>query len=94
MGAEQRLLWHARGAGLHGSKAHPAQRLAAVVCLKSAVSFSMRSLGSTGTDNDELLESQFYVGCKHRRIRGDAYYELLDEFISAAKRRWDLVTPD
>lgn len=44
----------------------------------------------TGTDNEELLQSQFYVGSKHKRIRGDAYYELLDEFISAVQRRWDL----
>ncbi len=42
---------------------------------------------ATGTDNEELLQSQFYVGSKHKRVRGDVYYELLDEFISAAKRR-------
>ncbi|EIE23960.1 NADP-dependent malic enzyme [Coccomyxa subellipsoidea C-169] len=41
-----------------------------------------------GTDNEELLQSQFYVGSKHKRVRGDVYYELLDEFISAAKRRF------
>ena len=40
-----------------------------------------------GTDNKELLQSQFYVGSKHERVRGDAYYELLDEFITAAQRR-------
>jgi len=40
-----------------------------------------------GTDNQELLQSPFYVGSKHERVRGEAYNELLDEFISAAKRR-------
>ena len=40
-----------------------------------------------GTDNKELVQSQYYVGCKHERVRGDAYYELLDEFITAAQRR-------
>lgn len=48
----------------------------------------------TGTDNEELLQSQFYVGSKHKRVRGEVYYELLDEFISAAKRRycaWHLI---
>ncbi len=33
------------------------------------------------------MQSQYYVGCKHERVRGDAYYELLDEFITAAQRR-------
>jgi malate dehydrogenase (oxaloacetate-decarboxylating)(NADP+) len=42
---------------------------------------------NAGTDNEELLQSQFYVGSKHRRVRGEAYYELLDEFISAVQRR-------
>lgn len=29
-----------------------------------------------GTDNEELLKSPFYVGVRHRRVRGDAYYEV------------------
>ena len=48
----------------------------------------MTGLARAGTDNKELLQSQFYVGSKHERIRGDAYYELLDEFITAAQRRY------
>jgi malate dehydrogenase (oxaloacetate-decarboxylating)(NADP+) len=40
-----------------------------------------------GTDNEDLLRSPFYVGVRHRRVRGDAYYELLDEFLTAVKRR-------
>ena len=40
-----------------------------------------------GTNNEELLRSPFYVGCKHQRVRGDAYYELIDELMSAVKRR-------
>ncbi|KAL6760237.1 hypothetical protein V8C86DRAFT_2559441 [Haematococcus lacustris] len=46
----------------------------------------------TGTDNEELLESPFYVGSRHRRIRGDPYYELLDEFLVAIKRRYGNTT--
>ncbi|KAG1681632.1 hypothetical protein FOA52_014141 [Chlamydomonas sp. UWO 241] len=42
----------------------------------------------TGTDNEELLSSPFYVGVRHRRVRGDAYYELLDELMVAIKRRY------
>jgi malate dehydrogenase (oxaloacetate-decarboxylating)(NADP+) len=41
-----------------------------------------------GTDNDELLKSPFYVGARHERVRGEAYQELLDEFLTAAKRRF------
>jgi len=41
-----------------------------------------------GTDNEELLQDPFYVGLRHRRVRGDAYDELMDEFINAAMRRW------
>eukprot|EP00803_Ostreobium_quekettii_P007370 evm.model.scf_89.7 EVM.evm.TU.scf_89.7 scf_89:27597-30512(+) len=41
-----------------------------------------------GTDNEELLASPFYVGVKERRARGEAYNELLDEFLTAVKRRY------
>ena len=46
-----------------------------------------------GTDNEDLLRSPFYVGVRHRRVRGDAYYELLDEFLTAVKRRWAAPEP-
>lgn len=49
--------------------------------------WQLRRLSCAGTDNKELVQSQYYVGCKHERVRGDAYYELLDEFITAAQRR-------
>ena len=29
-----------------------------------------------GTDNEELLRSPLYVGVRHRRVRGDAYYQV------------------
>lgn len=41
-----------------------------------------------GTDNEELLRSPFYVGVRHNRVRGDSYYELLDELMTAIKRRY------
>lgn len=40
-----------------------------------------------GTDNPELLGSPFYVGQRHARVRGDAYYELVDELLTAVRRR-------
>jgi len=46
----------------------------------------------TGTDNEEFLRSPFYVGMRHRRVRGDPYYELLDEFLTAVRRRYGNTT--
>lgn len=33
-------------------------------------------------------QDPIYVGTKHRRVRGDAYYELVDEFLTAVRRRY------
>lgn len=38
-----------------------------------------------GTDNEELINSPFYIGLKHKRIRGAEYDELIDEFMSAVR---------
>ncbi len=38
-----------------------------------------------GTDNEDLLEDPLYLGYRHRRLRGDAYIELVDEFVEACK---------
>lgn len=38
-----------------------------------------------GTDNDELLQDPLYLGWRERRLRGDAYEALVDEFVDAAK---------
>lgn len=41
-----------------------------------------------GTDNEALLADPFYLGMRHKRLRGDAYYSLLHEFIHAVHHRW------
>jgi malate dehydrogenase (oxaloacetate-decarboxylating) len=41
-----------------------------------------------GTNNEKLLNDPFYMGNRHRRISGDEYYEFVDKFIKAVKRRW------
>ena len=39
-----------------------------------------------GTNNTALLADPLYLGLHRRRLRGDEYYDLLDEFISAVTR--------
>jgi len=41
-----------------------------------------------GTDNEGLLADPLYVGWRHPRLRGEPYYELLDEFVDAIHRRF------
>lgn len=41
-----------------------------------------------GTDNDELLNDPLYLGLTHRRLHGDEFYEIADEFVQAATSRW------
>lgn len=41
-----------------------------------------------GTDNERLLEDDMYAGWRAPRLRGEEYYELVDEFVHAVMRRW------
>ena len=38
-----------------------------------------------GTDNEDLLEDPLYLGYREKRLRGDDYLALVDEFVAAAK---------
>ena len=39
-----------------------------------------------GTDKEELLHDPLYIGMMQRRVRGESYDALVDEFVSAAQR--------
>ncbi len=41
-----------------------------------------------GTDNQERLDDPYYVGWPHKRLRGERYDELIEEFVKAVKRRF------
>ena len=41
-----------------------------------------------GTNNEERLKDPLYIGWRHQRITGDDYYEFVDLFIQAVKRKW------
>ncbi|XP_017268582.1 NADP-dependent malic enzyme [Kryptolebias marmoratus] len=43
-----------------------------------------------GTDNEAMLKDPLYIGLRHKRIRGQAYDELLDEFMKAVSDRYGM----
>ncbi|KAK3137329.1 hypothetical protein QOZ80_5BG0450870 [Eleusine coracana subsp. coracana] len=41
-----------------------------------------------GTNNETLLNDEFYIGLKQRRATGEEYHELLEEFMTAVKQNY------
>lgn len=36
-----------------------------------------------GTNNEALLNDPYYLGMQHRRLKGDEYFAMVDEFVDA-----------
>ncbi|GMQ80602.1 MAG: NAD-dependent malic enzyme [Rhodothermia bacterium] len=55
-----------------------------------------------GTDNDEIRTDPLYLGYPHRRVRGQAYLDLVEEFVNAVQDKFpraliqfeDFLTPN
>ncbi|KAL7166366.1 hypothetical protein ACSBR2_037107 [Camellia fascicularis] len=41
-----------------------------------------------GTNNQKLLDNEFYIGLRQKRARGQEYYDFLHEFMCAVKRNY------
>ncbi|MGI9310908.1 MAG: NAD-dependent malic enzyme, partial [bacterium] len=41
-----------------------------------------------GTDNETLRADPMYLGAHHKRLRGDAYFTLMDEFVAAVNHAY------
>ena len=41
-----------------------------------------------GTNNQELLNDEFYLGLRQPRLSGDEYFAVVDEFVQAVVSRW------
>ena len=41
-----------------------------------------------GTDNEEIRESEFYIGVQEKRLKGREYFYMVDEFMEAVRFRW------
>lgn len=44
-----------------------------------------------GTNNQQRLKDPLYIGWRHERISGEQYYEFVNLFVQAVKRKWPQV---
>jgi malate dehydrogenase (oxaloacetate-decarboxylating) len=51
-------------------------------------SVTLPVLLDVGTNNQERLNDPLYIGWRHERISGDDYFEFVDQFVQAVKRKW------
>ena len=44
-----------------------------------------------GTNNEQRLNDPMYIGWRHKRIAGQDYFDFVDQFVQAVKRKWPKV---
>jgi malate dehydrogenase (oxaloacetate-decarboxylating)(NADP+) len=59
-----------------------------VACAGIDPSRTLPVMLDAGTNNEELLADKLYLGEQHKKPLGDEYYELVYEFMIAARDRW------
>lgn len=42
----------------------------------------------TGTNNQKFLDDPYYLGMQHPRLKGEAFWNMVDEFMRAVRHRW------
>ncbi|NND68226.1 MAG: NAD-dependent malic enzyme, partial [Halioglobus sp.] len=57
-------------------------------CAGIAPQYCLPVMLDVGTNNEQLLDDELYIGLERLRERGDAYDELIAEFITAAQERF------
>lgn len=41
-----------------------------------------------GTERDDLINDPGYLGVAEKRLKGEAYFKMLDKFVASVKKRW------
>lgn len=41
-----------------------------------------------GTERDDLINDPGYLGVAEKRLKGEAYFQMLDKFVASVKKRW------
>ncbi|KAI3709130.1 hypothetical protein L2E82_38889 [Cichorium intybus] len=87
---------HLRGKTLEVLKNWPERSIQVIVVTDGERILALRDLGcqclpitiDVGTNNQKLLDDEFYIGLKQKRTTGKEYYDLLEEFMSAVKQNY------